>query len=514
MSLWTPAIASADSPVASVHVNGTPFHPTTGAVQRSTRLVVDLARAAELTVRVRDLFGAHVRTLAKAVALEPGRHRFEWDGRTKSGVEVVNGGYRFDLEAREGSELFTSTLRTTKASFAVYSANPQSIVVVMDPGHGAPDPGAYYSGFREADFNLDISKRVEAMLRGARVGVVMVRDVDQGLNRPPLDRNGDAMIDRSDDLQARLDLVNPLRPDLMAIVMSNAYGCHCSKGTETYTNARRTWTPEALDFAELMQQEHMRLLEQYRSASYTPIDRGARTSDRFFEIRPYSSTVPRPSTMVTVLVESMFMDQPNELALLAQPRVRQSLAEAYYNAIARYLDSREFGLRYDVVSAPASIGAGQRMRIEIEVTNRGQATAEGWVLRLGYGPPPQPVNGGYVPEVPYDGSGKHGTQLKRVQIPTLGRGESAILVFETAAPAEAGKWILNADAVLPNLTYISNRGVSMLQMPIDVEATEAPQASVEPVPAESEPRVEFRTDPRITRQDLLPEPMFCPIYDR
>jgi N-acetylmuramoyl-L-alanine amidase len=514
MLLAAPASTSADSPVASLKVTGTPFHPTTGSVQRATRLVVELVRAAELTVRVRDHAGTVVRTLAKEVPHETGRYRFEWDGRTRLGVELVNGGYLFELEAGEGTEVHRSELPTTKASYAIYPANPGAIVVAIDPGHGAPDPGAYYSGYKEATFNLDISKQVQAMLRGARVEVVMVRDADLSVNVPRLDRTDDGRIDRGDELQARLDLVNARRPDLMAIVMNNAYGCHCGHGTETYTNSSRTWTPEALDLAELIQQEHMRLLEQYRSASWAPFDRGARIHDGFFQMRPYSSSVPRPSTMPTILVESLFMDQPNELAVLARPSVRRSLAEAYYNAIARYLNARRHGLRYEVVSAPAAVGAGQPMHVEIRVTNRGQATAEGQKLRLGYLRPPKPVNGGSMPEMPHDGSGQHGTQLARVPIPPLGRGQSAVVAFDVVAPADTGQWILNADAVLPNVTYISNHGVPMLQHPLTVDATESPPVPVAPTPADPEPRVEIRPDPRITRQDLLPKEALFPIHDR
>lgn len=514
---WSPAVATAESPVAVVRVAGTPFHPTTGAVARTTQVVLSVSRTAPVTVGIRDAFGRHVTTIAKGVTLEPGRHRFTWDGRTSDGVESPNGGYRFDIATRDGTELVRTQALTTKATFAVYRPRPSAIVVAIDAGHGAPDPGAYYGGFREADFNLDIAKRTEAMLSGANVKAVLVRKGNGSIADPSVDRNADGDLSRADELQARLDVVNAARPDAMAIVMNNAYGCHCAHGTETFTHPERPWTPEALDFAELMQQEHMRLLARHATSSWSPHDRGARTSYRFYQTKPYSADyVPRPSTAPTILVESLFMDQPNELAMLKRADVRQTIAEAYYNAIARFLASRRYGLRYEVVSAPASVKAGQRMKVEIGVTNRGQATAQGWQLRLGYVRPPKPANGGYVPEVPYNGSGSHGTQMRRVDIPTLAPGASAVVAFDVVSPTETGQWILNADGVLPDLTWISSRGVSMLQHPLLVEDTELPPVEPPPAsgPTDAETRELIRTDPRVKPRDRsADEPLFCPIYD-
>jgi N-acetylmuramoyl-L-alanine amidase len=507
---WAPAVTAAGSPIASAHVKGTPFHPTTGQVPRSSTLIADLMRPAQLTVRVLDAAGNRVRTLERGVTHQPGRLRFTWNGRTASGAEVVNGGYRFSLDALEAGTSFHSELSTTKASFAIYPANPGAIVVAIDAGHGSPDSGAYYGHKRESDFNLDISQRIQAMLAGARVGVVLVRPVDRWLNVPEIDRNGDGRVDRTDDLQARLDLVNPLRADLMTIVMNNAYGCHCAHGTETFTHPSRTWTPEALELGRLMQEEHIRLLQRYRGiGGFVPTDRGARTSDRYDETRPYApGQTPRPSSMVTVLVESMFMDQAPELTLLSRPDVRQTIAEAYYNAIARYLNARDYGLRYDVVSAPTDVAPRAPMSIEVKLTNRGRLTARGWKLRLGAVRPPAPVGGEQQPDVPYDGSGALGKQLTRVAVPTLAPGASATVRFHVPAPAGGGPWILKADVALPNDTFISARGVSMLQMPLTVSGSGAaawvpvrlPAGAAAPAPAS-------------TGFGIANEPLFCPVAD-
>lgn len=542
LSGLSPAPISADRPVAAARVFGTPFHPTTGSVARVTRLVVDLLRPAALTVRVRDFRGYLVRTLAEASPSGAGQRRFEWDGRNATGTEVANGGYRFELETNEAGTISRQELLTTKARYGVYRPAPGAVLVAIDAGHGAPDSGATYGGRREADFNLDIARRVQTMLLGAKADVLMVRDADQWLNVPALELTGDGRIDRTDDLQARLDLVNPQRPDLMTVVMNNAYGCHCAHGTETFTHPGRTWTPEALVLGRLIQEEHMAVLQQYRTATWAPYDRGARTLDRYHETRPYLPVGrPRPSSFVTVLVESLFMDQPPELGLLKLARVRQSIAEAYYDAIARYLAQRQYGLRYDVVSAPTVAAPGERVTLQLTVTNRGNATADGWKVRVGAVPAPTPVAGASLPVLPYDGSPSRGTQLTRVLLPTLAPGASATVSASVLAPATAGSWILKIDGALPDGRWLSDRGVSQLQLPLLIQdggasvtppptsgATRSASQPASAPPEGAESPAEATHDPRTTGiDDLSPgldpggfavpgvtgEPLFCPIYD-
>lgn len=54
--------------------------------------------------------------------------------------------------------------------------------VCLDPGHGGSDPGAVYAGMREADLNLDIAKRLAALLSadGAIVNLTRTGDTSLG----------------------------------------------------------------------------------------------------------------------------------------------------------------------------------------------------------------------------------------------------------------------------------------------------------------------------------------------
>src|SRR5690606_9760796 len=49
-------------------------------------------------------------------------------------------------------------------------------IVVIDPGHGGKDPGASRKKINEKDIVLDISLRLERMLKEAGATVIMTRD--------------------------------------------------------------------------------------------------------------------------------------------------------------------------------------------------------------------------------------------------------------------------------------------------------------------------------------------------
>ena len=58
--------------------------------------------------------------------------------------------------------------------------------VVIDPGHGGPDPGAIgIGGLREAEVVLDVSKRVKNLLIEKGVNVRMTRNKEVDLDLPP-----------------------------------------------------------------------------------------------------------------------------------------------------------------------------------------------------------------------------------------------------------------------------------------------------------------------------------------
>ena len=90
--------------------------------------------------------------------------------------------------------------------------------IVIDPGHGGKDPGAVgRSGLKEKDVNLDISKKLAALLRSEGVEVIMTR-------------NSDVFI----SLSGRAKIANKHQPDLFISIHANANHSQKMQGFEVY----------------------------------------------------------------------------------------------------------------------------------------------------------------------------------------------------------------------------------------------------------------------------------------
>lgn len=51
--------------------------------------------------------------------------------------------------------------------------------VVLDPGHGGKDKGAYWGGIRESELNLKVAKKAANLLRAHGLSVTMTRESDK-----------------------------------------------------------------------------------------------------------------------------------------------------------------------------------------------------------------------------------------------------------------------------------------------------------------------------------------------
>lgn len=61
-------------------------------------------------------------------------------------------------------------------------ANMHFKTVILDPGHGGIDPGAGWNGLKEKNLNLEVSKRVEKILRKKGIPTVLTRRSDKYLS--------------------------------------------------------------------------------------------------------------------------------------------------------------------------------------------------------------------------------------------------------------------------------------------------------------------------------------------
>jgi N-acetylmuramoyl-L-alanine amidase len=182
-------------------------------------------------------------------------------------------------------------------------------LIVIDPGHGGSDTGTEHGGLKEADLTLDMARRLRDILiaRGWQVQLTRTTDVDvyQPNDSP------------HDELQARVDVANNAGARLFVSVHVNAFINSGPSGTTYYVSK-----PDDTALA--------RIVETHLSADGTKDD-GVVKSHMY---------VTYHTRMPAVLIETAFLTNPGDYALLASAAWRQKVAQEIADGIGEY--AREY----------------------------------------------------------------------------------------------------------------------------------------------------------------------------
>jgi N-acetylmuramoyl-L-alanine amidase len=206
------------------------------------------------------------------------------------------------------------TVAPALSSAAVGAAGvPPPYVVAIDPGHGGSDPGALgLDGLVEKNLTLDVSDRLAALLRADGVTVVMTRTTDASVS-----------------IQQRSDIANAANADVFLPIYFNSWTTPVPDGSVVlYPYARDI--PFATDISQAV--------TNYISP-YGDNDGGIVLRNDWW-LQP---------TMPTATVESLFISNPHDAALLSKASFRQGLAEALRNGVEAYLP----GIRQRLQEVPA-----------------------------------------------------------------------------------------------------------------------------------------------------------------
>jgi N-acetylmuramoyl-L-alanine amidase len=212
--------------------------------------------------------------------------------------------------------------------------------IVIDPGHGGHDPGALGPGMSEADVVLDVSLRLEALLKEAGFAVVLTRRTDAFV-----------------PLEERPAIATREQADLFLSIHANASRDRTARGIETYilhfandpdsaavavrenaaTDRRMNSLPdivkaitlnnkfdESRSFAGLVQRA---MADQLRAAGQSVVDHGVKQA-------PFVVLIG--AAMPSVLVEISFITNTQEGRLLKTPAYRQRIAQALFDGIRGY----------------------------------------------------------------------------------------------------------------------------------------------------------------------------------
>jgi hypothetical protein len=179
----------------------------------------------------------------------------------------------------------------------------------------------------------------------------------------------------------------------------------------------------------------------------------------FYYLGPYAAPYrPRSLQMPAMLMESLALSDPTELAMLATPSIRTVIANAYFDGITRWLGERGWGLRFDPVSTPLTARVGRQSIAEVRLTNNGN-------VPLLKGTPV--VIGSVKPVTVYDGSPFGGAKVGGVRTSAdLAPGASVVLRIPVR-PTTAGAAIWKVDAVVGGVRTSAQR-VPFLQWRVTV----------------------------------------------
>jgi N-acetylmuramoyl-L-alanine amidase len=215
--------------------------------------------------------------------------------------------------------------------------------VVIDAGHGGTDPGAIgRSGLREKDVNLDIAKRLSALLRSQGIDVVMTRSRDNFVA-----------------LSQRVDIANDSGAELFISIHSNANRVKSLNGFEVYyvspsvSDSKRASTSareEDLDLddatfagrsADLKAIVWDMIYTNSRAESIEMARAVCRSMDdnldaKFLRIKAARFQVLGGVRMPAVLIEVGFLSNAQEERMLRNGYYRQKIAESIGQGLRDY----------------------------------------------------------------------------------------------------------------------------------------------------------------------------------
>jgi len=219
--------------------------------------------------------------------------------------------------------------------------------IVLDPGHGGKDPGAIgrYYKLREDTINLDIAKRLKALLSSQGLKVYLTRDRDNFVS-----------------LSSRAEFANRKRADFFISIHTNSSRSKWLRGFETYYLSERT--DDSARALQAAKDRSMRFgnssIDRYDSTAkaiaydlkYTENRIESRDLSRYLinYIKKKSIYTRKTSLknarfqvlkniktdMPAVLVEVGYISNKTEEALLRTSSYRQKLAEGIANGILAY----------------------------------------------------------------------------------------------------------------------------------------------------------------------------------
>lgn len=227
--------------------------------------------------------------------------------------QEVNNNYKIYSLGKKGIaiDIFNSVVNAPVASDVALS-NVKNKIITIDPGHGGSDSGAVGpNGYTEKEGAFAISQKVASILNQSGAKVVMTRNSDVDVYGP----NASAR----NELQARVDVGNNANSDIFVSIHCNAFVNPAANGTQTF------YYGSSYQGQRLAQSIQEKMIEANGLR-----DRGISTCNFY---------VVKHSYMPAVLIETAFITNYDEEALLSDDEWQTTMAKAIAEGINEYFSN-------------------------------------------------------------------------------------------------------------------------------------------------------------------------------
>lgn len=196
----------------------------------------------------------------------------------------------------------------------------QEKVIVLDAGHGGADGGVVgvNSGVKESEINLLIAQSLKKLLEEQNFKVVMTRSDGNGLYPP----NATNM--KREDMLARKTIIHSAEPDLVLSIHCNKFPSPSRRGAQVFFEEKN---PSGKAFAVCTQSALNTVNRDVAGRDFTALH-----GDYYIlKCSPYPSAI----------AECGFLSNPEDDALLNDPKHREKIAYCLFSGIISYFSTSE-----------------------------------------------------------------------------------------------------------------------------------------------------------------------------
>lgn len=189
--------------------------------------------------------------------------------------------------------------------------------VIIDAGHGGNDPGKIgVDDSKEKEINLQIAKKLQAILEQQEIQVIMTREDDSGLYEEQSANK------KAQDLKNRCEQINRLEPDCTVSIHQNSYHEEAIKGAQVFYYGT---SGEAERLAEQIQKKLISYLDPDNH-------RQAKANESYYLLKKTKGPV--------VIVECGFLSNWEEAKLLQEEAYQEQVAWAVAMGVLNYLNTK------------------------------------------------------------------------------------------------------------------------------------------------------------------------------